>query len=497
MNQAEPQVGCFRRLFSRRTSSWRSQQSRDEPQPPRQPQLEYHEVQVRPEGYGTEIREALKISEKEKQEIHFFNPSCNYSYSEESEWWLDPQHPPSYTPSDLPFADLEVAKTVEATLDSLSPQLRELSLEIHGCPELQFQERYAHDILTQFMATHGFHVSRHYLGLHTAWRAEFSYGTGGRVIGVNSEMDALKGLGHACGHNLIAVSGVGIAIAIKSAMQAHKMSGKVVLLGTPAEEAGGGKVILLDRGGYKDMDACIMCHPSPGIPHSACVGTSIAMQDVEVEYFGQSAHAAAAPWEGTNALDAAFLAYSGISLLRQQMKPDHRIHGIVQGKDWSPNVIPDYAQMRWIARAPTVAELHAFVKRATNCLEAAAISTSCKATLKFHAPYFELRQNSVLARAFSDTALNRYGVVTSGNNFSASTDFGNVSYALPSLHPSFAIPTEAKGGNHTPAFAKSAATVEAHAAMMCIAKVLALTGYRILADAAFCDQVKRAFEAQK
>lgn len=495
MNQTEPQVGCFRRLFSLRSSSWRSQRSRDEP--PRQPQLENHGVQVRPEGYGTEIREAPKIPEKEKQEIHFFNPSCNYSYSEESEWWLDPQQPPSYTPSDLPFPDLEVAKTVEATLDSLGPQLRELSLKIHGCPELQFQEKYAHDVLTHFMATRGFNVNRHYLGLHTAWRAEFSYGTGGRVIGVNSEMDALKGLGHACGHNLIAASGVGIAVAIKSAMQAHQVCGKVVLLGTPAEEAGGGKVILLDRGGYKDMDACIMCHPAPGIPHSACVGTSIAMQDIEVEYFGQSAHAAAAPWEGTNALDAAFLAYSGISLLRQQMKPDHRIHGIIQGKDWSPNVIPDYAQMRWIVRAPTVEELHAFVKRATNCLEAAAISTSCKATLKFNAPYFELRQNSVLARAFSDIALNRYGVVTKHINFSASTDFGNVSHALPSLHPSFAIPTEAKGGNHTAAFAKSAATVEAHAAMMCIAKVLALTGYRILADAAFCNQVKGAFDAQK
>ncbi|KAK0489037.1 hypothetical protein IW261DRAFT_1547988 [Armillaria novae-zelandiae] len=354
---------------------------------------------------------------------------------------------------------------VNPTLDNLSPSLRQLSLKIHDHPELGFEERYAHDLLCAYMETHGFQVTRHYLGLNTAWR--------GSTLGINSEMDGLSGIGHACGHNLIAISGCGVAIAVKATLEALNIPGKIILLGTPAEERVGGKIILLERGAYKDMDLCIMCHPGPGPSNSANFGTTTAMQEAEVEYFGQSAHAGAAPWEGTNALDAAFLAYSSIAVLRQQIKPDHRIHGILGGKNWSANVIPDYAHMTWVVRAPTHGEVDEFAERVKA-------STACKVKINFTSPYYELLQNSVLGKEFADKVGRNYGMVSDGDGSSASTDFGNVS---------FAIPTEPKGGNHTPAFAKAAATMAAHEATMTVTKGLALTGLRALQDKAFLKAV--------
>lgn len=221
------------------------------------------------------------------------------------------------------------------------------------------------------------------------------------------------------------------------------------------------------------------------------------MQQINVDYFGHSAHAGAAPWEGTNALDAAFLAYSGISALRQQIKPDHRVHGVVEGKNWQPNVIPDYAKMSWLVRAPTYVELKAFVERVKNCLSGAALATGCRIDLKVDPPYFDLHQNAVLAQNLADLVRTRYGVTVYTTSSTASTDFGNVTYALPALHPSFAIPTELNGGNHSPGFEKAARTEAAHKATMVITRGLALLGFRILTDDVFFAQVQESFEKTK
>ncbi|KAF8659886.1 hypothetical protein AX16_001770 [Volvariella volvacea WC 439] len=190
----------------------------------------------------------------------YINPACNFSYGNENELWKGNDLPPRYTSSrtSLSWLSPDVRNTIEGTVNALNSDLRKLSMQIHGHPEVAFEEKYAHDLLTDFMSRHGFRVTRHYLGLSTAWRAEYTHGKGGRILGINSEMDALRGIGHACGHNLIAISGVGVAIAVRKALEVHNVPGTVVLLGTPAEEGGGGKVILLDRGAYKDMDACVM-----------------------------------------------------------------------------------------------------------------------------------------------------------------------------------------------------------------------------------------------
>lgn len=346
------------------------------------------------------------------------------------------------------------------------------------------------------MSKHGFEVTPHYAELTTAWRAEFVHGKGGRVLGVNSEMDALPGVGHACGHNLIAAGGVGVALAVKAAMEKHNINGKIILLGTPAEEGGGGKVLLIQRGAYKEMDLCVMSHPSTGPSHSTTLGSSLAMQSISVEYFGHTAHAAAAPWEGQNALDAAVLAYSGVSVLRQQIKPDHRVHGVIEGKDWAPNVIPDYAKLRWYVRAPTWPEVEALRERVKACFEAAAMATSCRYEIHEGLAHYDLKQNSILGVGYN-AAAKQVGLKLIPAEARASTDFGNVTYELPSLHPRYGIPTEPNGGNHTPQFTASARTMEAHNAMLETVKALSLAAFRALDDDAFFTKARKAFENEK
>ncbi|KIJ55711.1 hypothetical protein M422DRAFT_151213 [Sphaerobolus stellatus SS14] len=408
-------------------------------------------------------------------------------------WNLDAL--PQYTPklSDTKLGDIfkpEVLKTIEEELDKVNEELRDLSMKIHDHPEIAYQERYAHDTLTAFMASHGFEVTTHYLGLESAWRAAYSYGEGGRVIGVNSEMDALPGVGHACGHNLIAIVGVGISLAVKAALEQHKVPGTVVLLGTPAEEAGAGKAKLIDLGAYKEMDACLMAHPGPGPAHSAGTGPCRAIQSMTVEFFGHTAHASAAPWEGQNALDAAFITYSSVSALRQQVKPTHRIHGIVEGRDWAANIIPDYAKMTWMVRAPTWKEVEELRDRVINCFKGAALATSTKYKIAMNEALYDLVQNDLLAQDFTEI-MNHYGsgVTLAEGAIGGSTDFGNVTYVVPGLHPSYAIPTKPNGGNHTVLFTEAAATQASHDASIRVAKALAHAGFRVIDDDDFYQKV--------
>ncbi|KAL5537215.1 hypothetical protein ACEPAF_1038 [Sanghuangporus sanghuang] len=426
---------------------------------------------------------------------------CSYvsgtDTKETPSWALDMPEETGPPPYAVAFGESiyrpEVMNTIEKEITSLDDELRDLNLKIHDHPEIGFQEFYAHDTLTEFMRSHEFKVTPHLAGIKTAWRAEWSYGKGGRTLGINAEMDALPGIGHACGHNLIAVSGVAVAIAAKAAMKAHQIPGKVVLLGTPAEEGGGGKVLLLERGAYKDMDACVMSHPGPGLKNSVFSGPYLAIQPLTVEYFGHTAHAAYAPWEGQNALDAAVLAYSAISMLRQQIKPDCRVHGIIQGRDWAANIIPDYAKMQWIVRAPSYTELTELLKRVRACIEAAGVASGCRIGISEGIPYYELRQNPVLEQEFFATVKERYAMQFTPREVNASTDFGNVTYALPAIHPLYAIPTQPNGGNHTPEFTQSSRTPEAYAAAMRVAKGLALVGIRVLDDSTFFKQVSTFF----
>ncbi|EIW75878.1 hypothetical protein CONPUDRAFT_93157 [Coniophora puteana RWD-64-598 SS2] len=320
-------------------------------------------------------------------------------------------------------------------------------------------------------------------GLPTAWIASFECGNGGRTLGVNSEMDALPDIGHACGHNLIGVAGVAIACAVRAAMEQMSIPGKVVLLGTPAEEGGLGKLRMLEKGLYEGMDACVMVHPAPGPIHSVSLSGSLAAVVYEVTYKGHP----------QNALDAAVLAYNAIAVLRQQTKPTHRIHGVFGGK-WTGNIIPDNAALTWVIRAPTIAEARESGIRVRACFEAAATATGCKVTIGDPQEVYELRQNSALGEELRDVVRKRYGDIDyEWGISSASTDFVN----LPSLHPGYSIPTIPDGGNHTLGFTDAAKTKVTHDATMVVSKALAAVGTRVLVDEEFAQKVKDAFEEDK
>ncbi|KAF8690361.1 Peptidase dimerization domain, partial [Rhizoctonia solani] len=395
------------------------------------------------------------------------------------------------------------ANTSDHAIDKSNGSLRELSLQIHDHPELRWDVKYAHDVLTRFVEERGFQVTRQYLADqlpgNTAWKAEFvipdESGKPLPVIGLNSEMDALPGIGHACGHNLIAIVGVATALGLKAAMEEHKIPGKIVLLGTPAEEGGEGKVHLLKAGAYKEMDICLMAHPITGGDRLVQTTTTLALQTFEVEYHGQGAHAGAAPWEGRNALDAAFVAYTALSALRQQIHPTARVHGIIEGRDWASNVIPNYAKMRYTVRAPTWSEVVALRARVNRCFEAAAHATSCTMTITEKEGMKDVRVNEILAHELGAIMTDRYDhPFSSEGSIGGSTDFGSVTYELPALHPMFALSTVPNGGNHTPEFTAAARTQEAHERAIIVSKGLATLGLRALLDEEFLSTIKSEFE---
>ncbi|KAG6819252.1 hypothetical protein H0H93_013726 [Arthromyces matolae] len=211
-----------------------------------------------------------------------------------------------------------------------------------------------------------------------------------------------------------------------------------------AEEGGGGKIKLLNEGAYKDMDVCLMSHPGPGPVNSSGDGPMTASQTMYVTFKGKSAHAAASPWEGINALDAAVSVHNSVSSLRQQLKPELRVHGIIEGTDWAPNVIPDNAKLTYMARAPTQKDLADLVERLRNCFLAAALATGCEVSIQMKDAYLDLRQNPVLATPFyapytgkeyGKMSVEHCDMIFHHGGSSGSTDFGNVSYELPSLHP--------------------------------------------------------------
>ena len=232
--------------------------------------------------------------------------------------------------------------------------------------------------------------------MNTALEVSYTHGKGGRVVAFNAEYDALPGIGHACGHNLIATSSIASFIATAESMKALYSSTygfSVRLLGTPAEEGGGGKLHLIEAGAYKDVDACFMVHPFPvlsGAPDllssSSCTGQYLANDKVEVTFTGKPAHASAAPWEGVNALDAVVAAYVNISMLRQQILPTQKIHGVVLRGGERPNVIPASTTVEYYIRSETKKTLKPLTERVLKCFEAASLATGCTLEYKWYVP---------------------------------------------------------------------------------------------------------------
>ena len=293
---------------------------------------------------------------------------------------------PNYTP--------EQQRAVDA-VDSRADELRRIAREIHAHPELGYEEYEAHKLLTGFLEDEGFEVVRSAFGVETAFKA--IAGSGSPTVAVLCEYDALPALGHACGHNLIAALGVGVGVALKDALEGHQ--GTVIVLGSPAEErGGGGKVRLIEAGAFEGVDAAVMAHPSTA---DRAASMSLSHRLFNVEFFGKAAHAAGAPWLGNNALDAMIQAFSALGLLRQQVPPSHRIHGIITHGGDSPNIIPEHTSALVQVRAPTRGEVEPLLARVLACFEGAALQTGCRFEYSWSGMgYEDLRQNPTLAASY-------------------------------------------------------------------------------------------------
>ncbi|KAL2061118.1 hypothetical protein VTL71DRAFT_7391 [Oculimacula yallundae] len=387
---------------------------------------------------------------------------------------------------------------VSAYIDSLSETLRPINLKIHDNPELCYEEFLAHETLTNFMKSRkGWKVTPSAYGIPTAFMAEFDGGEEGPVISFNAEYDALKGIGHSCGHNLIATCSLAGALAAGEAMNHFSIPGKIVLYGTPAEEGGGGKIKLLEAGAYSDHKVDINLISHPGKVADCALMRTNAYVSFKVEYFGKEAHAAAAPWEGINALDALITAYNALSVLRQQTMPGDIIQGHITDGGAAPNIIHAYAAGVFITRALSKQRLEVLRKKVNKCFEAGAEATG--ATLKMteimgyddHVPNRSLAKISkqVMNSLGSDIPSPDEDILRGATH--ASTDQGNISYAMPSVSLGFKI--DSVEGPHNPGFATAARTRKSHLAALRAGKALAVTGLEALSDKKLLKAAKKEF----
>ncbi|GMG01444.1 unnamed protein product [Aspergillus oryzae] len=440
---------------------------------------------------------------------------------------------PLQTPGQQTGCTLDV---IVHAIDAHDKELQLINEQIHKNPELAFEEFKAHDNITTLLKDLGFSVTKHAYGLATAFVAE--YGSGGRVVAFNAEYDALPGIGHACGHNLIATSSIGAYLGVVAALKASTLPGRVRLIGTPAEEDGGGKIKLIEAGAYEDVDACLMVHPAAhkrfpdGVTGVSYV-TSNAIVKFRARFTGKPAHAAGAPWQGINALDAV-LSYNGVSMLRQQIQPHERIHGVIVEGGTKPNVITASGTVDYFLQsAKQATTILSTESNKTEIVNGAFICCSREA-------YADLRPNKALCANY-DSAMATLGfpVASSGATQPGSTDMGkslftvngrfryhslpidihsfnirpcetvqaniliaictlgNVTYVCPGFHGGFAVPADPGAFNHTPSFTKAAGTSKAYELALNTAKGMAVVGWNVLSDDSLAESVRNDFEEDK
>lgn len=378
-------------------------------------------------------------------------------------------------------------------VDRLEPELLRVSHEIHEHPELAFEEHHAAATLVAALRAGDLEVQTPAYGLETAFETEFGSGDGA-CVAVLAEYDALPELGHACGHNLIATAALGAGLAL--ATLRDELPGRVRVLGTPAEERGGGKELMARAGALDGVDAALMIHPA-GV--DLITMPCVALAEADVTYRGRSAHAAAMPQEGVNALDALVTAYQSIAQLRQHIRSNERLHGIITHGGDAPNIVPDRAEGRFYIRAANAEALEELRRRVIGCFEAGASATGAELELTWgDVDYLDIRRNAPLEEAFRANAerLGRrfFPVDELPASLAGSTDMGNVSHRVPSIHPMLSS-APAHCTIHNPEFAEHArAPIGDHAAIDG-AKALAMTALDVLLDADVRERARAIFEA--
>jgi len=387
---------------------------------------------------------------------------------------------------------LEIEKLKLKIKDSVElqrQQLIQLSLNIHDNPELGFEEEKASTWLTSYLEDSGFHVERGIAGLATAFRA--TYGQGSPRIALLAEYDALPKMGHGCGHNIIATSALGAAVASKSIID--QSGGSVVVLGTPGEEVFGGKIDMVKAGVFKEIDVAMIVHPDV---RNMVTIQALACSSLEVEFFGQPAHAAAQPYKGVNALEAMILAFTSINSLRQHIKGEARIHGIITDGGEAPNIVPAHSAAVFLIRAPDNEYLDELNGKVLNCFVGASVASGARLEYSWrNKAYAPMKNNATLAGLFSQNLelLGRHVEAFDPSFGFGSTDMGNVSQVVPSIHPTIAI-ASLEVLIHTQEFASAAASEAGHEGFVDAAKAMAMTVADIL-QPGMLDRIKQEFHS--
>ncbi|MGA9349453.1 MAG: M20 family metallopeptidase [Anaerolineae bacterium] len=389
----------------------------------------------------------------------------------------------------------EVVKLKQRVVDEVDARRDELiyiSDTIHANPELAFEEFESAALLTSVLEQEGFTVQRGVAGLETAFVASYTSQNGDRpVVAVLSEYDALAGLGHACGHNIIGTASVGAALVLRPILD--QLPGTIQVIGTPGEEGGGGKIVMVKAGVFDGLDAAMMVHPSN---RTMTRRTSLACYELKMEFFGQAAHAAGSPDKGINALDACVLTYNNISALRQQLTDDVRIHGIITHGGSASNIIPDYTAAEFLVRAVEKDVALAVLARVEDCARAGALAAGAEVRLtRADEHYANMIPNTVLADLFDANlaALGREVQLPEPNERMGSTDMGNVSHVVPALHPYVTIAPDEVAG-HSPQFRAASASPEGYAGLLDAAKALAMTAIDLFSNP---DLVDAAWEEHR
>jgi amidohydrolase len=389
-----------------------------------------------------------------------------------------------------PHADAK-ARLARAVQEA-SDEILELSHRIHANPESAFEEFQASSWVADAVRGHGYEVQHPAGSLATAIKAVRAGGRGGHGprIGILAEYDALPGLGHGCGHNTMAASGVGAAIALASI--ADELSGDIVFLGTPAEERGSGKQIMIDDGLFAGLDAALLYHPCD---RNHAESQALASEDVEVVFTGLQAHASSDPWMGKNALDGLVLLFTSVGLWRQQLRPTARVHGIVREGGTAANIIPERASAWFMLRSPDMAQYEAMRDQFTKMAEAAGLATGTAVEVTYSGLAMTMRSNRVLAERFRAN-MAAYGVADMGVDPSpGSTDMANVSWTCPTIHPELAICEEGVPA-HSTRFRDAAVTARADETTLLAATLVAQTAYELFAEPELVAAAWQEFRAE-
>ena len=386
----------------------------------------------------------------------------------------------------------KIYQGIQAAVEADKERLFEINDAIYAHPELGNQEFYAADRLTAALQEAGFSIERPYREIATGFRATYDTGKPGPTLAIMGEYDALPDIGHGCGHNMIGTIALGTACAL--AKNAAALRGRIVMLGTPAEETNGAKVVYAATKVFDDIDAAMIVHPGS---ENALGSTSLALEPLEFIFHGKTCHASGNPEDGINALDGAILTFNNINALRQHVTSDIRIHGVITEGGKTPNVTPDYAVARFYVRGKKRDYLDTIVEKVKNCAQAAALATGCSLEIKtYEFPNDNMRPNVRMTavwekhlRALGITEFKPLDLTAAGG----STDCGNVSQQLPAIHPHIGITGGVKVSGHSREFAAATQTEVGHAAMLVAIKGAACTMADLLMNDALLQEVKDEF----